>query len=47
MFSGYEGRNGSSSFEIPSDKSPSNGCVVSGGGSGGRGLSGVGSFIEG
>ena len=45
MFSGYEGRSGSSSVRLPSDRSPSNGCGV--GGSGGRGLSSGGSFIVG
>ena len=45
MFSGYEGRSGNSSVRLPSDRSPSNGCVV--GGSGGRGLSSGGLFIVG
>ena len=42
MFSGYEGRSGSSSVRLPSDRLPSNGCGV---GSGGRGLSSGGGLL--
>ena len=46
MLPGYEGQNGSSSFKLSSDRSPSNGCGV--GGSDGRGLSsGGGLFMVG
>ena len=45
MLPGYEGRNGNSSFRLPSDRSPSSGCGV--GGSGGRGLSSGGLLIVG
>ena len=45
MFSRYEGRSGISDGRLPSDRSPSSGCGVSGGGSGGRGLSSGGGLL--